>query len=233
MRIFSRIIRSFLLFTVFIICTLCNSVLAQTENVDTEYAKGQIIDGYKSGIWEFYSDDKSLELKINFDEGSLVYLKPDTSEYFIYIDSIWRYSTVVRHSRYIGSYNEFYQILANTLQYPEKARSRKIQRTIYLQFDINIQGKATNLKVLNDPDEYFTKTIIDSFQQVPNFWISSYSNNQYVPSRFILPIVFKLDSKTKKRINHDVEVYPKPEGKYLSEILVVGYAMTTRNIIRR
>jgi hypothetical protein len=139
---------------VFFFAFLCKG---QQMDIDNGYEKGKAENGYKVGEWEYYGFDNSLELKIDYSKGTVVYLKEDSGAFLVKPDSAWRYEQVEPYPRYIGSYVEFYRILSSNLIYPLKARLKDIQKTVFLEFEIDTQGQAVNAKVLNDNENTLRK----------------------------------------------------------------------------
>lgn len=193
--------------------------LAQVQKVENEYQKGQLENGYKVGTWEYYDGDSIANLIIDYTKGKLIHLEPDTSQFYIKPDSVWRYEKLDSHPRYIGSYKEFYKVLGMNMRYPNRARKMKIQAKVYLQFDINANGQATDLQVIGDPKDYFSKDIVSTFGRVPNLWLSASYGGKIVPARFVLPIEYKMQNVANKRKNKG-EPIVIPEGKMLSEIVI-------------
>ncbi|VXD14627.1 energy transducer TonB [Marinoscillum sp. 108] len=192
---------------------------SQPSDVDNGYERGKLENGYKVGVWEYFGNGDSVELKINYDKGTLVYLKPDTSKYFVMIDSVWTYKHVNPYPRYLGAYAEFYTILGNNINYPTAARRDQIEGTVFLIFEVNTIGKAVNIAVLNDNGGYFTDEIIDVFNLIPNLWLTASYNGKNVPSKFILPFYFKLTGE-KESSAFDITTLSTLEGKKLLEVIV-------------
>jgi len=195
---------------------------AQKIEIDNGYEKGRLEDGYKVGVWEYLGIDDTIDLKIDYDKGTVVYLKTDTSKFFIMLDSVWTYKSVNPYPRYIGSYAEFYKILGNNLRYPVEARREKIEKTIFLEFEVNRQGQVVNIIILNDNAGYFTSEIINAFNLIPNIWLAANYNGKNVPSKFILPFYFKLSGK-KQSLAFDENTLNTLEGRKLSKIVITAY----------
>jgi len=206
---------------VFIIVVILASFTteAQQVDVDNRYENGQLEAGFKIGVWEYLGLDKTLELKIDYDNGKLIYIKADTSKYLVMLDSEWVFKNVSPHPRYVGSYIEFYKILASNLKYPANARRKNIEKTVFLEFVVDTNGRAVNLKILNDDEDYFATGITNAFNLVPNIWLTPNYNGYVVPAKFILPFYFKLTGG-KQSLEYDLTTLNKLEGKKLQELIV-------------
>jgi hypothetical protein len=194
---------------------------SQQLDINNEYEKGKIENGYKIGVWEYLGINKTIELKIDYDKGTLVYLKPDTSKYYIKPDSDWTNISLKLYPRYIGSYAEFYNILASNLNYPVEARRQKIEKSVFLEFVVNTTGQVAEMEVLNDSEGYFSTEIMEVFKLIPNLWLSANYNGQNVPAKFILPFHFQFTGG-KKSLPYDVNALNKLDGKKMHEIVITA-----------
>ncbi|MEQ8580541.1 MAG: energy transducer TonB [Marinoscillum sp.] len=208
-------------FVLVILMVLVNSFPGFTQplDVDNGYERGKMENGYKVGTWEYMGIDRSVELKIDYDRGALIYLKPDTNKYLVMIDSVWTYKKVNPHPRYLGSYGEFYTILGNNLDYPTEARRDEVEGTVFLNFEVNQVGKAVNIQVLNDSGGYFTDEIIDTFNLIPNLWLTAACDGKNVCSKFVLPFYFKLTGGKESSV-FDTNTLNFLDGKKLEEVTV-------------
>lgn len=212
----------------FLINFMCLEGICQGKQVNNSYESGQIKDGYMVGIWEYKGIEGDTELKIDYDKGTILYLKPDTTEYLVKVDSSWVLRQLSRHPRYLGSYAEFYQIISSNLRYPAQARRKGIQRTVLLEFEVNPQGQASNFQVLHDEDDYFASEIIETFKLIPNIWMEAVYEGQGVPAKFILPFHFKIEGG-KKTVEYDKDILEPYEAKKLSEVIVSAMKVTRLN----
>lgn len=201
----------------------CASQKPQTVN---DYETGTLEDGYKVGVWEYKGRDGETELKIDYDNGALLYLKPDTSEYLVKVGDVWSLQQLSRHPRYMGSYAEFYKIIGANLRYPLNASNNGIERTVFLEFEVSPEGRAINLQVINDKHRYFTDEIINAFKKVPDLWIDAIYEGQSVSAKIILPFYFKIDGST-SGIEYDKAMLDKLEGKKFEEVVVTAYKTVT------
>lgn len=192
---------------------------AQRVDVDNGYEKGRAENGFKVGQWEYYGFDNSLELKIDYNEGTVLYLKQDTTSYFVQIDSTWRYEKVDSYPRYIGSTVELYNILSSNLMYPLKARMKDVQKTVFLEFEVDTQGQVVNARVINDDEKYFTEEILAAFDVIPNLWLTATYDGKSVPAKFVLPFYFKLTGG-RRSPDFDKDALSALDGKKLNEMVV-------------
>lgn len=200
--------------------------VSQKPQAVNDYETGALEDGYKVGVWEYKGRDGETELTIDYDNGSLLYLKPDTSEYLVKVNGEWSLQRLSRHPRYMGSYAEFYKILGANIRYPLNASNNGIERTVFLEFEVSPEGRAINLQVINDKHWYFTDEITNAFKKIPDLWIDAIYEGQSVPAKIILPFYFKIDG-SKSGIEYDKAMLEELEGKKFAEVVVTAYKTVT------
>ena len=161
--------------------------------VDNGYEKGTLVDGYKNGLWSYYDND-TLKIKIDYSTGKLIYLKKDTSEYAILTDDGWKMSKLKVYPHYLGSNNEIEAIFYNYLKYPIKAMQRNINGTVLLGFEINLQGKVDNVKIIKDIGYGCGDAVLEVFKKVPDYWLVARKGDKKYKSRYVLPVHFKIGS---------------------------------------
>ncbi len=163
-----------------------------------KFQQGETKDGYKVGIWEYYDiSPERLTLKVDYDSGKLLYLIPDTTEYIIKSEGNWISSKLDIQPRYIGSMNEFYNIISAQLYYPLLARSKHTSGQFCLSFEIDTLGSMTNVEILNGLGDGCSTEAIRALKHIPNLWIPAQKQEKKYSSRFILPFNFILKSGTK------------------------------------
>ena len=162
------------------------------HSANTDYQKGKLVDGYKSGIWEYFDIAEKLSLKINYDNGAVLYLQKDTSNYVVFDNDKWVSTRLNVHPRYIGSYKEFYKIFCQNFSYPEKLLKNKISGLTYLVFEIDSNGRCENIIVEDGPDQILIDEITKSFNAIPNLWLTATKGHMIYRSRFRLPIDLKI-----------------------------------------
>ncbi len=197
-------------------------IFGQETKVDHGYEKGTLVDGYKSGIWEYY-DNGVLKLKIDYTTGKLVYLAEDTTKYAIETKSGWELSKLDIYPHYIGSADEIIKILAMNMHYPAQAKNKSITGTVLLGFEINLQGHADSVMILRDIGGGCGEEVMRAFRFIPNLWLVAAKDGKQYKSRYILPVRFQIGERTKSGVTWNQE--SKDELKELNEAKA-GYSPT-------
>ncbi len=225
-------------------CILLSNCLGQIGSGSLEdlafkdYETGTLKDGYKEGIWEYYDNPSELSLKVNYDNGQLLYLIPDTSAYAIKINNEWVYSKLDMQPRYIGSMVEFYKILYTNIQYPNEAKSNSTAGQFYITFEIDTLGHSANFIALNDIGDNCSEEIIRAIKLIPNFWLSATKDKIKYVAKFILPIKFEMEVDGKaiaarKRKGASELLLPPAKSLETIKIKVAGFTREDTKYLTR
>lgn len=209
------------------------NVLGQTEQINKGYEKG-LMDGiYKIGLWQYYDSAGMLELEVDYDQGVLTYLEIDTSDFVIFKDGEWVTSKVDIPPRHIGSSVEFYNILNDHVNYPAQARYRDVVGKVYVVFDVDTTGRATNYRAVNDIGCECAYEFERVLKLIPNYWLVAENDGKKYKSRFIISCEFGiiLDGKrlkerkrrSRKKQKDTVDFPLAREMKGISYVIKKGY----------
>ena len=206
---------------------LANSFLIQIEKeaeinaveVVNEYEKGQLVDGYKTGIWEYYDDPDEVALRIDYSKGKLLFIKEDTADYAIQMGDEYILRKVDQQARYLGSMKEFYSIIQYNAKYPRLAGKKSVIGAFHIIFEVDTTGQAKNFMAINDIGYGCGDEVIRSLKLVPNMWLPAKLNGKAYTTRFVLPVNFKIikDGREVGRQKKSVKE-PVPIAHSLSEI---------------
>ena len=201
---------------------------SQVDTVKTFFEKGVLKDGYKVGVWEYYDAPGILALKVDYNSAKLLFLKEDTSAYPIRSGNEWINSRLDVYPRYIGSMNEFYDILSTeTLgKYLLQARGKRTVGTFYVLFQVDSLGSAGGFEVINDIGDGCSDIILEAMKKIPNYWLPARKGAYSYTSRFILPVHFKIieDGREVKSKKKDKTAIDLPLAKELPEFVVTATA---------
>lgn len=167
-------------------------VIGQTTQVNNGYEKGNMQGGYKVGPWQYYDTAGVLELEVDYSNGMLTYLLRDTTEYVIYKDGEWIQSKLDIPPRYIGSTVAFYKILNENIDYPMQAWYRDVVGKVYIAFEVDTLGKATNFEVVKDIGCECGWEFERVLHLVPNYWLVAEKDGQRFRSRLLISCEFRI-----------------------------------------
>ena len=165
-------------------------VLSAQVLVNTDFEKGYLKDGKRFGVWEFYTDDKDLELKIDLTTGKIYYLKPSTFEYFIQQGDSWISSGPAIYPIYALGTKNFYNELAKRISFPGMAAAYSESGRAAVIFTVDSLGQAKDFELIDKFGYGSDHQIIEAMKGIPNLWIPAIVNQRKKNARFILPIMF-------------------------------------------
>ena len=90
-----------------------------------------------------------------------------------------------------GGTNAMNVFIQKNVVYPDSAKIKNEQGTIYVQFEVDTVGSISNIKVLKGVSPLIDTEAIRVIKVMPN-WIPAQRAGQAVRSRYVLPIRFKL-----------------------------------------
>lgn len=147
---------------------------------------------YKVGTWQYYDSAGTLELEVDYTEKALKYLKPDTSDFVIFKDGQWVKSKVDIPPRFIGSTVNFYKILNENIDYPMQAWYRDVVGKVYICFEIDTMGRATNFQPVKDVGGECAWEFERVLHLTPNYWLVAEKDGKRYTSRFIISCEYKI-----------------------------------------
>lgn len=90
-----------------------------------------------------------------------------------------------------GGAVEMMKWLTKNLKYPENAQRRKKQGKVVVQFDININGKISNIKVIQSVDPQLDHEALRVIRMMPD-WKPGVQNDKPCRTRVVIPVWFRL-----------------------------------------
>jgi len=215
-----RIAFRFLLVGIFLFVFQPSHAQRKPKQVDRPHEKGVLLNGRKTGVWEYYDRVGNLDIRMDYSTGKLLYVKPDTSMYVVLRDSTWIESKLDVPPRYLGSNTELFKILQQNLRYPADAFAQGRQGQVLVVFEVSEAGAVENLTVLEQAKNSFGDAAIKMMSKIPNLWLQAMAGGQQYRSRFILPVTFAIIGleKEQQKINYRAA----PLAKWLPEITVTA-----------
>jgi protein TonB len=207
---------------------------ASKENyqmVSSEYEKGQLVDGSRVGIWQYFDQPGELALKVDYSTGELLYIQADSSAYVIKkTDQYERYQVDIA-PRFVGSMNTFYSTLMREVQYPLDARRQSIVGTIHILFEIDTVGLIDKYEIINDLEHGCAEAVMVALQKLPKVWVPASIGGKRYRARFAIPVTFTIIKDNyvirppRKRLKNRE---PVPLAYMLEEIVVKAIGVTRR-----
>lgn len=90
-----------------------------------------------------------------------------------------------------GGAVEMMKWLTKNLIYPESAQRRKKQGRVVVQFDINTNGKVSDIKVIKSVDPQLDREALRVIRMMPD-WKPGVQNDKPCRTRVVIPVWFRL-----------------------------------------
>lgn len=110
------------------------------------------------------------------------------------------YNFVEQMPEFPGGINELTAFIGKNLKYPEDARKKKYEGSVYVSLVVNKEGNITHVNVIKGISTTCDAEAVRVIKAMPN-WKPGYQNGKKVNTRFVLPINFKIqaEKETKKK----------------------------------
>jgi hypothetical protein len=111
----------------------------------------------------------------------------------------------IKELGYTGGVGNFYDHFASNLRYPGKARMKKIQAQIYVEFRVDSLGSSNIIQIHNDVDGLFGPEINRVFKTIRGKWDRVYSSRVFLlPLKFRIRSLSTLKETELKEVNADI-----------------------------
>lgn len=109
------------------------------------------------------------------------------------VDGKTIYVVAEKMPEYPGGLNEMMDFLAGHIKYPDEARKKGIQGTVYLKFIVTTEGDVGNVTVLRGIGYGCDEAAIRAVKKMPR-WKPGSLNGQNIDVFFTLPVKFSLNN---------------------------------------
>ncbi len=155
--------------------------LAQRISVNTPLERGQYDGVQKVGTWEYYDRPHKLSLRVDYDNGRLLYVEKDTADFLVLQDDKLTPRKLNIPSRFHGSRTNFLAHFIQGFSWPQPL-VESVSKTgksflTYLTFDVYPDGTAKNPVVHNNPGGGVRESLLNIFQSIPPWWIVGIDQN--------------------------------------------------------
>ena len=186
------------------------------KTVDLPDQKGEMVRKKRVGPWKFFENGK-LVLEYDYDVDRVIFQQSiEDKSYYYYYNKGERWVPVARlevYPRYKGSYVQFYETIYNTVNYPEQAKTKRVEGTSFLSFEVDEQGNAINPEIHNDLGHGCSKEIMRVFGKIKDHWIPAVKDGQTLRTKFVIPFVFSFfETKYDVRLSDDLPSAALLEG---------------------
>jgi TonB family protein len=103
------------------------------------------------------------------------------------------FMVVEETATYPGGMDALRTFLSENLVYPEEARKRGIEGTVFVSFVIGTDGALSDFNIVKGVGEWVDEAAVNVVKKMPA-WSPGKQNGKVVKSRYVLPINFKLNN---------------------------------------
>jgi TonB family protein len=107
-------------------------------------------------------------------------------------NSIFCYAGFVPRPSFIGGEMGMKNYITENLKYPQKAKKKGIEGTVYVRFVVTETGKVANIEVYKGVEKTLDDEAVRVVSAMPD-WIPSKQNGEQVAVYYVLPIKFRLN----------------------------------------
>jgi len=106
-------------------------------------------------------------------------------------DRIYSFVTLKDPPRFPGGIAKFYRFLVDNLKYPEAARAKKIQGTVFVSFIVEKDGSLSNIKTVRGLSTE-TDQEAERMLKISPKWEPGSLNGRPIRTQYNIPIKFAL-----------------------------------------
>lgn len=198
----------------------------------SQLERGKLTDGNPVGVWEYFDDfaGKELGLRFNYDSARINYVRPDTSRYFVLVDSSWQIKRLNRAPRLIGSRANMVDAIQRKLRYPPQDLRAHRSGTVIVTCVVDAQGKVGLPVVISTPSPTLAQEVLRALDELPLYYIPGVYRAKRVQTkisfvaRFCIASSYKqtdIQSEMKREVERQTQVTPSPPGSF-DEVIVTG-----------
>ncbi len=105
-------------------------------------------------------------------------------------DTVYTFATTA--AIFPGGDTELVSFLVKNVKYPEQAKDKKAEGTVYLRFVVQSDGTISQMKALRSPDAALTAEAIRVVKTMPK-WEPARYKKEAVSMMYVLPVKFRLN----------------------------------------
>lgn len=174
-----------------LILATAGTSFSQDQVVITPLERGQFRGDQRVGVWEYYDQPTKLSLRIDYTEGRLLFIAPDTTDFVVLENGTWVKRKLEIPSRVHGSSRTLVDHYNSNFSWPaalvDKALKEKASYEFQLTFEVHPDGIAKNPEIHNDPGFGVKDIALKAFETAPPWWIVGVLPNETpVISRFMV-----------------------------------------------
>ncbi|WP_051568583.1 energy transducer TonB [Crocinitomix catalasitica] len=158
------------------------------------FMKGYYQQNEKDSVWTSYTWNGEVIQKYNYTTNKLEYFNSgdEADSQYVHIDSVRINAKVDSPPAFISGERAMALVIQRNVVYPPSAVENGEVGMVYVYFEITVDGKAVNHKVVKGASEVLDKEAIRVIKKIPDEWVPSYIDGKPVHTEFVMPVNFRL-----------------------------------------
>ncbi|MCA8831244.1 energy transducer TonB [Hymenobacter pini] len=153
-------------------------------------SRGQMKSGKPVGVWEYY-DGKELGLKFDYDSSRILYIRPDTAQYQVLVDTTWQIHRLDRAPRLLGGREELLTAMIKKLRYPTINDIRnRVTGTVVLTYIVDQNGERTTPVATTTPTVTLAEEVYRVAESVPVKYLPAIYQGKPIPVKIAFVVRF-------------------------------------------
>lgn len=157
--------------------------------------KGQYENNEKTGIWEFYNANDSLEQKYDYSNKKMIYIKNENDFENCKVALNDEKTEIIPEVKpiFIGGMSSYERFISDNLKYPKKAKAKRIEGRQIVLILLSKDGEVKNSKIYRSISPDIDQEALRLISILPNNWIPAKHKNEFVDVVLSLPVMFRLN----------------------------------------
>lgn len=159
--------------------------------------KGFYTDGQKSGTWEYFDINGELNQRYNYDKNEMTFVKEPEGGFPKQLEQINGNDTLLvdidQYPFYVGGQFNLNRYFIDNVEYPELAIENKIQGMVWLEFDLDEEGKIINLHVFQGLGYGCDEAALKVAEDLPSFYLPAKNRGTPVKVHLYMLVQFHLN----------------------------------------
>lgn len=154
------------------------------------FEEGALTDGKPSGVWKYYDAPNKLGLEVNYDSSKVIYIRPDTMRYAVWVDSAWQVRRLSQAPRLIGSRMAIAATLQKRLRYPVMALRDAQTGHVVVGCTVSESGSVGDPVVIQTPDPGLAEEVKKWVKELSMTFIPAVYRGKLVHTQVVFTVTF-------------------------------------------
>lgn len=151
-------------------------------------------DEKRVGTWTFRKDADTVEMKYDFDNNKLLYYHaPKDKKYSVISGTDTLNTTLDQPPVYLGSRSAINKIIGENIVYPNEAKEKGIQGTVWVAFTISSDGHASAPWLFKGVKSIIDNEALRVAALIQPDWAPGIKDGIPVTSVYVTPVGFRLE----------------------------------------